>query len=165
LCTDAIDESALAGAVDALQTEGYLVVKYADSHEYCLGATPQGRSLVAEVRAERARREKAAEEARQAEVSRQRAEAAMRQQSLEAKQGADGSLPDQEGAADQADVLAPNALTEESAVPASQQTPSPSVITREGKMVLFMWLAAFFGALLGGGIVGLVMYLLHITLG
>ena len=33
-----------------------------------------------------------------------------------------------------------------------------------GKTVLYVWLAAFLGALLGGGIVGLVMYILHVTL-
>lgn len=37
-------------------------------------------------------------------------------------------------------------------------------VNKEGKTALLVWLAAFFGALLGGGVVGLVMYILHITL-
>lgn len=58
----------------ALTDEGYVVVKYADQVEYCLGLTPQGNSLVVDVRAERRRRKEAAEEAARAEKARQEAE-------------------------------------------------------------------------------------------
>ncbi|MBO4534578.1 MAG: hypothetical protein J5755_01420 [Clostridia bacterium] len=56
----------LEDKINALSTEGYLVVKYAVGGEYCLGLTAAGTGIVKSVRSERARREAAREEAAKA---------------------------------------------------------------------------------------------------
>ena len=53
----------------------------------------------------------------------------------------------------------------EEKVPVQSEKKDVGVVSvKEGRIVLLVWLAAFLGALLGGGIVGLVMYILHVVL-
>ena len=141
LCPEGLPTAELDTMVSTLADEGYLVVKYADQGEYCLGSTPQGRALVAEVKAERERRS--------------RPQAAVRPLEPTPIEAAADDVVAEESAVAPVDSAAEDETDGRPAVQA------PSI---EGKTVLLVWLAAFLGALLGGGIVGLVMYLLHVGL-
>lgn len=191
-------------ALTTLTDDGYVQVKYADYAEYCLGLTPQGRSLVADVRVERERRAQATADAAEAmrdcmaalqELKTQREalaqeretlRAAMRQERERMQNG--GDVPAQvdadtaQSAADESALdtaeSEPTDGTESTSADGAQGADSavkPSVSLRTapaakgkqgfvghwGKVALLVWLAAFFGALLGGGIVGLVIYLIY----
>jgi len=165
LKTAAFDEAELPQRIARLAEEGFVSVKYADGAEYCLGATREGKALVREVQEERERR-------KQEEADKLRREAdGHRQEALESQaQESATDVPEAESAAhDEQSADGGNA-------PACEDKPSlstrdksgakqaPVAVPTEAKRLLSTWAAAFFGALLGGGIVGLVMYILHVTL-
>lgn len=165
LPTKGVDTEEVPALLEVLVHGGYLTLKYADRSEYCLGLTPQGRALVMEVRQERDRR-LAAEKA--LEVS--RARQAQRLQIAEAERVAERAVAEESREGDV--TLSEEAASEEVASEVAQEAPTVPVVAPvrvddarfSRKLILCAWLSAFCGALLGGGLVGLIMYILHVTL-
>ena len=151
-CAEGVLADELQGLVSALADEGFVALKYAENGEYCLGVTVQGRSLVNEVRAERERRKQVAQAKAEAEVA------------AKAEANAEGAACAAAVAEDHTDGQAPT-VPAEGDVPRQIEPSLPAAShVGETKTLLIVWLAAFLGALLGGGIVGLVMYILHVIL-
>jgi len=181
----------LQKTVDALEGDGFLSIKYADKDEYCLGLTKEGRSLVLEVRAERERRKAAAEEAARADAERKEAERKAEEERLERdrrEREAREAAARERKKREEEKAIAREEIEEDDIEPALDypltvgadeikgqapvaqkegnvpQESAPKAPISETRIVLYVWLAAFLGALLGGGIVGLVMYVLHVVL-
>lgn len=175
-CPSTLTREDLPALVDTLSGDGYIQLKYADEGEYCLGVTAQGKSLVHSVREERERRRAADLEVKREEEARQEAERLARRARRE-KEQLDAQVAAMRQALTDANIEPPvleappveDDADEDKPLPISPDEietshVAPAPATVGGKTVLYVWLAAFLGALLGGGIVGLVMYVLHVTL-